>query len=314
MTPEETERVSELFEAALERDPTEREAFLEEACDDEEVRAEVESLLEEHERAGNFVRGPALGDLWPSASRESLASAIGDVALRKISERYDILAEISRGGMGVVCRARDRETGELVALKILKSEIAGESEVMERFKRELLLARKITHKNVCRVHDWHRFDSTVVIAMEHIDGESLRAILDHTSGVQLRRALEWGRQICEALEEAHAQGVIHRDLKPGNVLIDRDGQVRVIDFGIARSMQADRTGTAARIGTPAYMSPEQAQGKPADARSDIYALGLVMYEMFTGRRAFQGDDPIVLLSKQVNEVPPSPRDCRALPP
>jgi len=225
-----------------------------------------------------------------------------------LSERYELLGELGRGGMGVVYKARDKETGGVVALKVLRAEIAARPDVIERFKSELLLARKITHKNVCRTHELLRFGDTVAISMEYIEGESLRAILQRFGGVPLRRGVEWTTQICSALAEAHAQGVVHRDLKPENILIARDGSAKVMDFGIAHSLESQATATAMAtiIGTPAYMSPEQAEGKPVDHRTDIYSLGLVLYEMFTGRQAFQADTPIGMLTARLQETPPPP--------
>jgi len=249
----------------------------------------------------------------PPASGETPPD-LPDGFLRALRQRYDILTELGRGGMGIVYKGRDRETGDVVALKVLRPEIAADTAVIERFKSELLLARKITHKNVCRVHDLSRFGAAAAISMEYIEGQSLRSVLQSLGGVALRRGLEWLRQICSALAEAHAQGVVHRDLKPENILITKDGNVKVMDFGIARSIEADVTLAGAFIGTPAYMSPEQAEGKPADARSDIYTLGLILYEMFTGHRTFHADTPAAFMHKHVHETPTPPREVERLLP
>ncbi len=203
-------------------------------------------------------------------------------------------------------KARDREMGAVVALKVLHPEIAGRAELIERFKSELLLARKVTHKNVCRVYDLNRLGDVAAISMEYIEGESLRVLLDRPQGISIRHGLHLVRQIMAGLAEAHAQGVVHRDLKPENILIGREGTAKVMDFGIARSLDSGATLTGTILGTPAYMSPEQVSGKTADTRSDIYSLGLMMYEMFSGRRAFIGDTPLSIATKQVQETPPEP--------
>ena len=233
--------------------------------------------------------------------------------LRILQSRYDHLTEIGRGGMGIVYRGLDRETGEQVALKVIRAGTEPSPAAMQRFRNELRLTHKITHKHVCRTYDFMRLGETLVLAMEYVEGENLRAKLERLGGVSLRRGLEWGRQICSALSEAHAQGIVHRDLKPENIFIDNHGQVKVMDFGIARCV-AEVTSTHEIIGTPAYMSPEQVEGKPLDGRSDLYALGLVLYEMFAGERPFQADTPVSLVHMHVHELPTPPSTLGAMLP
>ncbi len=239
---------------------------------------------------------------------DSVPSPASKPASAGFTGRYELLGELGRGGMGIVYKARDRETGEIVALKVLKPEIAADESVMERFKNELRLARKITHKNVCRIHEFNRTADTAYISMEFLEGESLRFLLKRVDGLSIRHGLKIIRQVLAGLREAHAQGVVHRDLKPENILIDRDGTAKVMDFGVARSLEGGVTQAGALVGTPAYMSPEQAEGKPADLRSDIYALGLILYEMFTGTAAVSGDTPFAVALKQIHETPPPPRE------
>jgi zinc protease len=226
----------------------------------------------------------------------------------ELDARYELLDEAGRGGMGVVFKARDRETGEVVALKVLRPDIAEDRVAAERFLNEVRLSRRITHKNVTRVYEFTRAGSTAYLSMEFVDGESLRAIVERMGAVNPRKGIQIARQICAALHEAHAQGIVHRDLKPENVMIDRAGNVKVMDFGIARLLDTSVTMTAGGIlGTPAYMAPEQAEGKAVDARTDIYATGLILYEIFTGKAAFSGDTPMVVALKQIRETPPAPR-------
>jgi len=228
--------------------------------------------------------------------------------LQTITDRYEILGQIGKGGMGVVYRVRDRETDERLALKVIRSELVADSRLLERFKRELRLARRITHTNVCRLHEFHRTPVLAFVTMELIDGETLRSILHRRGTIGLEEGIGIARQVCAALGEAHKQGVVHRDLKPENIMLSRSGTVKVMDFGIARSVDTVNTFTSGTLGTPGYMSPEQVEGRPVDARTDIYALGLILYEVFTGVVAFAADTPIALVWKQVNETPVHPRE------
>jgi serine/threonine protein kinase len=243
-----------------------------------------------------------------AAASAAASPSLSPAALAALSVRYEILGEAGHGSMGNVYKARDRETGETVALKLLKPEIAADQAMMDRFKNELLFARKITHKNVCRVHEFNRVAGIAYTSMEFVEGESLRSVLNRFGGLPQRKATDLALQICSGLKEAHAQGIVHRDLKPENVMIDAQGNVKIMDFGIARSMEAGTRLTGSMVGTPAYMAPEQVAGKPVDYRTDIYSLGLMLYEMFTGAPAFTAENSIAVALKQMREDPPPPRE------
>ena len=239
----------------------------------------------------------------------SLADAhLSSAALAALAQRYEIAGEAGHGSMGNVYKARDRETGEVVALKLLKPEIASDQAMMERFKNELLFARKITHKNVCRVYEFNRIGGIAYTSMEFVEGESLRSVLNRFGGLPQRKATDLMLQICSGLKEAHAQGIVHRDLKPENVMIDTQGNVKIMDFGIARSMEAVTRLTGSMVGTPAYMAPEQVAGKPVDYRTDVYSLGLIMYEVFTGAQAFRAENAVAVALKQMREAPAPPHE------
>lgn len=225
-----------------------------------------------------------------------------------VPSRYEVLSQVGAGGTGVVYKVRDLETDEIVALKILKPEIASDPAVQENFKRELCLSRKITHKNVCRIHDFSRLNGTAYASMEFVEGESLLTKLNRAGSFPVNQALDIARQVCAGLREAHAQGIVHRDLKPANIMLDRSGTVKIMDFGVARLIHSNNPMTGTIVGTPAYMAPEQAELKPVSACTDIYALGLVLYEMITGARAFCGDTPVAIALKQIQEYPTRPRE------
>jgi len=251
---------------------------------------------------------PDISELMPEASVQATLPHLSSVALAALSQRYEILGEAGHGSMGNVYKARDRETGEIVALKLLKPEIASDQAMMDRFKNELLFARKITHKNVCRVHEFNRLGGIAYTSMEFVEGESLRSVLNRFGGLPVRKATDLVLQICSGLREAHVQGIVHRDLKPENIMIDAQGNVKIMDFGIARSMEAVTRMTGSMVGTPAYMAPEQVAGKPVDYRTDIYSLGLILYEMFTGTAAFRADNAVAVALKQMRDSPVPPHD------
>ncbi|MBN2409934.1 MAG: protein kinase [Candidatus Aminicenantes bacterium] len=223
--------------------------------------------------------------------------------------RYQVTEELGKGGMGRVYKAFDTEIGEHVALKVLKPEIAADESIVERFRNELKLARRISHRNICRMFDIGRTQDTTYIAMEFVSGEDLKTLLRRVGQLPVRRTVSVSLQVCEGLAEAHRLGVVHRDLKPQNIMIDRDGNARIMDFGIARSLKGKGvTEAGVVLGTPDYMSPEQLEGKEADQRSDIYALGAVLYEMVTGEPPFEGDTPLVVAAKHKTENPRDPRE------
>src|SRR5580704_16011542 len=225
-----------------------------------------------------------------------------------IPPRYEILSQVGTGGMAVVYKVHDRETDDIIALKVLKSGMASDPAMQENLKREVCLARKVTHRNVCRIHEYGRSNGTAYVTMEFVEGESLLRKLRRSEPLPWSEALNITRQICLGLREAHVQGIVHRDLKPANIMIDRNGDVKVMDFGIARLFQGTGQMTGTLVGTPAYMAPEQVELIRTDARTDIYALGLLLYEMVTGVPAFEGDTPIAVALKQLREFPKNPRE------
>lgn len=222
--------------------------------------------------------------------------------------RYHIIQELGRGGMGRIYEALDRELEERVALKLIKPDIAADERIIQRFRNELKFARKIVHKNVCRMFDLNKDGETHYITMEFVPGEDLKSTVCRLGPLSMGKALNIARQICEGLAEAHRLGVIHRDLKPQNIMIDKEGNARIMDFGIARSLEVKGiTEEGHVVGTMEYMSPEQVEGKKVDERSDIYSLGVIFYEMFTGRVPFEGNTPLSIATKHITAVPLEPR-------
>jgi tetratricopeptide (TPR) repeat protein/tRNA A-37 threonylcarbamoyl transferase component Bud32 len=223
--------------------------------------------------------------------------------------RYEIIEELGKGGMGKVYRVEDKKIKEEVALKLIKPEIASDKKTIERFSNELKMARKIAHRNVGRMYHLSDHEGTHYITMEYVPGEDLKSFIRRSGQLAIGTTIKIAKQASEGLAEAHRLGVIHRDMKPSNIMIDKEGNARIMDFGIARSLKSKGiTGAGVMIGTPEYMSPEQTEAKEVDRQSDIYSLGVVLYEMVTGQLPFEGDTPLSIAMKHKGEIPKDPRE------
>ncbi len=226
--------------------------------------------------------------------------------------RYEILQLLGEGGMGAVYKAKDRAVDRLVALKVIRSELAYRPEILQRFKQELVLARQITHKNVIRIFDMGEADGVKFISMDFVEGKDLKSVVREKGKLLAEEAKKIIIQVCRALNAAHAEGVIHRDLKPQNIMVDSQGRVTVMDFGIARSMEMPgMTQTGMVVGTPEYMSPEQGKGEHLDGRSDLYSMGVIFYELLTGQTPHHADTALAMMLKREREMPRAPREINA---
>jgi serine/threonine protein kinase/tetratricopeptide (TPR) repeat protein len=256
------------------------------------------------------VRGSPIPGSGPRNSRIQVAAPMlqtGDV----LGGRYEILQMLGEGGMGAVYKARDRELDRFVALKLIRPELAANPSILARFKQELLLSREVTHRNVIRIFDLGDADGVKFITMEFVEGQDLRSLIQEKNKFPPEEAVELMQQVCRALEAAHTLGIIHRDLKPQNIMRDQTGRILVMDFGLARMVEGDgMTQTGALVGTMEYMSPEQALGKDLDQRSDLFSMGLILYELLTGKMPFKAESAVASLIKRNQEqaVPVSDHD------
>ena len=297
MTPERLHRIRAVYEAAVDSPAAARRALLERECHgDDELRQEVERLLGAREHLPEWLSGPLLGaaraalpDTRSTVTHPAPAGRVPFAPGTVLAQRYRIVHLLGRGGMGEVYRADDLLLGQPVALKFLPPASTANASVLSRFRNEVRTARQVSHPNVCRVYDIGEAEGLTYLSMEYVDGEDLASLLRRIGKLPQEKALEIARQLCAGLAAAHDKSVVHRDLKPSNIMLDGKGHVRITDFGIAGMAEQIRD---VRSGTPAYMSPEQLAGKEVTPRSDIYALGIVLCELLTGKRPpLKPDEP-----------------------
>jgi serine/threonine protein kinase/TolB-like protein/Tfp pilus assembly protein PilF len=312
MTPERWQRVKEIFDAALQIEPAKRSAFLSNACGgDDDLRNEVETLIASHEKDGSFIDAPAY-----EAAAEQIVNNQAELKAGQTIGHYEVLSTLGRGGMGEVYLAQDTKLGRKVALKLLQSDVIKDKDRLRRFEQEARAASALNHPNIITIYEIGEADSHRFMAAEFVDGETLREPIA-AGRLMAGDALNIAEQIASALAEAHAAGIIHRDIKPENIVLRRDGIVKVLDFGLAKLMEEKpagpedvtramvRTGSGVVMGTVTYMSPEQARGLPVDARTDIWSLGVVLYEMVAGHLPFSGETNSDVISLILQKEPPA---------
>lgn len=314
MTPERWEQITEIYTAAVELGESERRAFIEKACgDDHSLRREVESLLEADRRAGNFIAQNALNDSPSLLTIKDFPSLSG-----RTLGHYEVLSRIGSGGMGEVYLARDKRLNRLVALKALSISFSGNPKYLQRFQTEAKAAATLNHPNIAVVYSVEEIDGHPFFTMEYVEGKTLDKVIPE-GGFEIGEFLELFTALADALAHAHEKGVIHRDIKPGNIMITPAGTPKILDFGLAQidrskfALEAstlDLTDPGQILGTPAYMSPEQAEGKPVDHCSDIFSFGVVMYEALTGERPFKGDSYAEIASALLTKEPPPVTDLK----
>ncbi|MGH9843342.1 MAG: protein kinase domain-containing protein [Blastocatellia bacterium] len=316
MEPERWQQIEELYHVALARAPEERTAFLAEACaDDSDLRREVESLLGYDGAAESFMQGNALVAAAQELELEELSQTGPQLLPGQHIGAYKILALLAAGGMGVVYRARDERLRRDVAIKVLPASFANDTDRLLRFRQEAHATSALNHPNILTIYDIGAHEGAPFIVAELLEGAELRAQLE-SGAIPLRRALEYAQQITAGLAAAHEKGIVHRDLKPENLFVTKDGRVKILDFGLAKlrppqpgvvdtdaPTQKRLTDPGVVMGTVGYMSPEQVRGQETDHRSDIFAFGVILYEMLSGQRAFRGASAIEVMKSDVWVLP-----------
>jgi serine/threonine protein kinase len=297
------DKIFQIFHAALEIRQDRRPAFLDEQCKgDAELRKEVESLLAYDERAGEFIESPVYKELPELIVDDQVKS----LAMEFVGP-FKIIKRLGSGGMGDVYLAQDSRLGRHVALKLLDRNLIGDSHSRTRFVREARLASSLDHPNICTIHEIGESSGLLFIAMQYVEGETLKDVIGNRP-LALDSLLSISLQVVNALAAAHARGIIHRDIKSSNIMITPTGQAKVLEFGLARPVEedaneSDLTRAGVVMGTPTHMSPEQARGEPLDHRSDIFSLGVVMYEMATGRLPFAAASPFETVTNILEKDP-----------
>jgi eukaryotic-like serine/threonine-protein kinase len=307
MKPERWRQIDEVFQGALECDPSERDAFLDQACGgDSALRSKVEALIASDAQAGRFIEDPAV-----ELNAELIAHEDTLTMMERIIGPYTIESKLGSGGMGKVYLAQDVRLRRRIALKLLDSDSLGDSQMRARFLREARLASQLDHPNICTIHEVGENSGQLFIAMQYVEGETLKNLIG-SGPLSLASQLSIGLQVASALAAAHALGIAHRDIKSSNIIVTSQGHAKVLDFGLAKLIEpgdheVDLTRSGAIMGTPSYMSPEQALGKPADHRTDVFSFGVVLYEMATGRTPFKKKTSAETINAVINEAHPPVR-------
>jgi len=312
-------QVDGLLQAVLERQPEERDAFLRDACGaDEDLEREVRSLLAAQQQAGSFLEGPAIeaaAQAFAQQQKNDNQRKSDDSPIGQTISHYRVIGKLGAGGMGVVYEAEDIRLNRRVALKFLPENLAHDSKALQRFKREAYAASSLNHASICTIYEVEEHDGQPVIVMELLEGESLKERI-RNGPLPAEELLDLGIQTSDALAAAHAKGIIHRDIKPANIFVASSERVKILDFGLAKAVPGHRpeiepdeeslTLEGVVPGTTAYMSPEQVRGEEIDARSDLFSLGVVLYEAATGKRPFVGKNRILMMNAILNEKPVVP--------